>query len=127
MVYTKEEFIELWDNADPCPITCDDCADCAKAWGLLDNPRCYPIDRVIDMVVEDARRDVMDYDEICDAWRVLSDDDKHTVLADGFSARSMASAWARKNVKAKSWLIEGYKHSCVIKFDERDFNAADNL
>lgn len=126
MVYTKEEFYELW-HADYCPITFDDCADCAKAWGLCSNPRCEDIFKIRDMVIAAAEKVAPDYNNMCDGWRVLSDDGKKSVLKDGFKTREEASAWARKNVKAYSWLIEGYRYSCIINFKERDFNAADNL
>lgn len=127
MVYTKEEFYDLW-HAEYCPITFDDCADCAKAWGLCSNPRCHDIIEIRDMVVKAAEEIApKHYNDVCDGWRVLSDDGKRTVLKDEFATREEASDWARKNVKAYSWLIEGYRYSCVINFKERDFNAADNL
>ena len=58
MVYTKEEFKRLWEDdiegkaVDG--ITNDDCADCAKAWGLYANPRCASLDEVVYRVCEAA-------------------------------------------------------------------------
>ena len=55
MTYTKEEFKRLWDSSpDGGGITNDDCADCAKAWGLCSNPRCMRVDRVVAMVCKAA-------------------------------------------------------------------------
>lgn len=80
------------------------------------------------MVVEAAEEIApKHYNDVCDGWRVLSDDGKKTILKDEFTTREEASTWARKNVKAYSWLIEGYRYSCVINFKERNFNTADNL
>lgn len=40
MIYTKEEFKKLWEADDEgSVVTCDDIADCAKAWGLYETPR----------------------------------------------------------------------------------------
>ena len=46
MIFTKEEFKNEWENNPNCIITFNDCADCAKAWGLLSMPRCAPIEYV---------------------------------------------------------------------------------
>lgn len=46
MIYTKEEFKNEWENNSDCKITFDDCADCAKAWGLFSTPRCCRIEVV---------------------------------------------------------------------------------
>lgn len=55
MVYTKEKFKELWESDKyGGGITYDDCADCAKAWGLYSNPRICNIDEVVDAVVKAA-------------------------------------------------------------------------
>lgn len=58
MVYTKEEFKRLWEaNIDGTAIvgiTNDDCADCAKAWGLYYNPKCASLDKVVYRVCEAA-------------------------------------------------------------------------
>lgn len=43
MIFTKEEFKNEWENNPNCVITFGDCADCAKAWGLLSMPRCAPV------------------------------------------------------------------------------------
>ena len=45
MIYTKKEFKNEWEKT-PCKITFDDCADCAKAWGLFSKPKCAPINYV---------------------------------------------------------------------------------
>ena len=55
MVYTKEEFKRLWEaDESGGGITNDDCADCAKAWGLYSIPRCARIDEVVYRVCEAA-------------------------------------------------------------------------
>ena len=58
MVYTKEEFKRLWE-ADIAGkaidgITNDDCADCAKAWGIYSNPKCASLDEVVYRVCKAA-------------------------------------------------------------------------
>ena len=53
MVYTKEKFKKTWED-DMTPITYDDIADCAKAWGLYDKPKICPINEVADAVVKTA-------------------------------------------------------------------------
>lgn len=55
MVYTKEEFRQLWDaDDDGSGITFNDIADCAKAWGLYSTPRIHPINAVKDAVIKAA-------------------------------------------------------------------------
>ena len=58
MVYTKEEFKRLWeddiDGKAVDGITNEDCADCAKAWGLYANPKCASLDEVVYRVCEAA-------------------------------------------------------------------------
>ena len=53
MVLTKEEFRKRWEDGGR-PVTYDDIADCAKAWGLYDNPRCFPMFEVENAVVRAA-------------------------------------------------------------------------
>jgi hypothetical protein len=125
MIYTKEEFKRLWySDEHGGGITNEDCADCAKAWGLFANPRCCSINAVIDAVCEAAGciEDCM-YDNLF--WRILTEDGK--VIKDDFNTKEEASEYARKHTTLRSWLIQGYEYSCVIEFNERDFNAADNL
>lgn len=58
MVYTKEEFKRLWeadiDGTAVDGITNEDCADCAKAWGLYRNPKCVRLDEVVYSVCKEA-------------------------------------------------------------------------
>lgn len=55
MVYTKENFKELWESDEAGGgITNEDCADCAKAWGLYSTPRCSPMERVVYDVCKEA-------------------------------------------------------------------------
>lgn len=55
MAMTKEEFRRRWDSGpDGGGITDDEVADCAKAWGLYDRPRCAQRDHVIMKVVKAA-------------------------------------------------------------------------
>ena len=52
---TKEEFKQRWDSDEHGGgITFDDIADCAKAWGICNNPRCHSIWRVRDLVLRAA-------------------------------------------------------------------------
>lgn len=52
---TKEEFKARWDSDDNGGgITNDDCADCAKAWGLFATPRIHPMEKVIAAVCKAA-------------------------------------------------------------------------
>ena len=46
MIYTKEEFKNEWENNPNCTITFDDCADCAKDWGLFSMPKRVSINYV---------------------------------------------------------------------------------
>lgn len=62
-----------------------------------------------------------------DAWRILTDDYRRAVIKDGFTTKEEASKWARRNTKLRSWLIQGYTYSCVIRFKERSFGITDNL
>ena len=58
MVYTKEEFKRLWeadiDGKAIDGITNEDCADCAKAWGIYSNPKCASLNKVVYRVCEAA-------------------------------------------------------------------------
>ena len=55
MIFTKEEFKKLWEsNADGDGITNDDIADCAKDWGLFNNPRTHHIYKVQLAVLKSA-------------------------------------------------------------------------
>lgn len=58
MIYTKEEFKEMWeadiDGKSVDGITNEDCADCAKAWGIYYNPKCASLDEVVYRVCEAA-------------------------------------------------------------------------
>ena len=48
MIYTKEEFNKLWESDENGGgLTCDDCADCAEAWGLCSHPRCARLTTVV--------------------------------------------------------------------------------
>lgn len=60
MVYTKEQFKKLWERRDGGGITCDDCADCAEAWGLFQRSRCANMDDVMEAVVKAAGCDGID-------------------------------------------------------------------
>jgi hypothetical protein len=52
---TEEEFKKRWESdADGGGITNDDCADCAKAWGLYTTPYIHPMDEVIRKVLRAA-------------------------------------------------------------------------
>jgi hypothetical protein len=52
---TKAEFRQRWESGpDGGGITNDDCADCAKAWGLFDTPRIHELSKVVDAVVKAA-------------------------------------------------------------------------
>ena len=56
MIYTREEFKKLWESDDSGGgITFDDCADCAKDWGLYSRPKCAPINEVVYHVCQAAR------------------------------------------------------------------------
>ncbi len=55
MVYTKEKFKELWESDESGGgITYNDCADCAKAWGLYSMPRCANMRYVVYDVCKEA-------------------------------------------------------------------------
>jgi hypothetical protein len=54
MIYTKEEFKNEWENNPDCKITFDDCADCAKDWGVISNPKYHPIEEVRHAVLRAA-------------------------------------------------------------------------
>ena len=55
MVFTKEKFKELWDsNSIGGGLTFDDIKDCAKDWGLYDNPLQFDMFRVRDAVLRAA-------------------------------------------------------------------------
>jgi len=44
MKYTKEEFKRLWESDNNGGgLTFDDVADCAKDWGISQNPRIRPM------------------------------------------------------------------------------------
>jgi hypothetical protein len=54
-VMTKAEFKKRWEsNRKGGGITNDDCADCAKAWGLYSTPRIHPMNEVIAKVLKAA-------------------------------------------------------------------------
>ena len=56
MVYTKEEFKQLWEaNSAGSGITHDDIADCAVAWGISSHPRTRPIDEITYKVLKAAQ------------------------------------------------------------------------
>lgn len=56
MVYTKEDFKQLWEaNDNGSGITFDDIADCAKAWGISSSPRTRPIDEIRYQVLKAAQ------------------------------------------------------------------------
>lgn len=61
----------------------------------------------------------MNYNSICDAWRILTDDYRRAVIKDGFKSREEASRWARQNTRLRSWLIQGYTFDITIRFTER--------
>lgn len=55
MIMTKEEFKKRWESDERGGgITNEDCADCAKAWGLFSKPRIHPIDSVVYAVAKAA-------------------------------------------------------------------------
>lgn len=52
---TREEFKKRWESGeDGGGITFDEVAKCAKDWGLLANPLCHQIDKVVSMVCNAA-------------------------------------------------------------------------
>lgn len=51
LTLSKEEFKRRWGTNNP-PITNNDCADCAVAWGLTQHPKSLPIQTVVHMVLD---------------------------------------------------------------------------
>lgn len=47
MIYTKEKFKKLWKSGK---ITIEDYLDCAKAWGICEDPRLRGTNYVIGLV-----------------------------------------------------------------------------
>jgi len=55
MIMTKEEFKRRYEsNATGGGLTFDDVADCAKEWGLYQNPRTVNIHTVLESVLKAA-------------------------------------------------------------------------
>jgi hypothetical protein len=51
----KQEFKQRWEsNEEGGGITYDDIAECAKAWGLVSNPRACSMDTVTKLVLKAA-------------------------------------------------------------------------
>lgn len=48
---TKEEFKVLWESKNGGGITFDDIANCAKDWGISENPRIKPIYTIANQVL----------------------------------------------------------------------------
>ena len=86
MIYSKEEFKKLWESDEHGGgITNDDCADCAKAWGLCSNPRCMPIGDVVGMVCKAVG--VVDDDHVITeafAWKVYNFINRYKACDFGF-------------------------------------------
>lgn len=78
MVYTKEEFKKLWESDETGGgITNDDCADCAREWGLYAFPKSANIQEVVYRVCEAAgvKEDDM-------PWNPFDKRVEHTVTED---------------------------------------------
>ena len=81
MVYTKEEFKRLWESDETGGgITIDDCAECAKAWGLYQKPNCANIDEVVYRVCEAAG--VIAGDMPNNPFHVEEEPKQHTITED---------------------------------------------
>lgn len=53
---TREEFKQKWEaDEEGSGITFDDMADCAKEWGLFNNPKCCDINIVRYEVLKAAK------------------------------------------------------------------------
>lgn len=66
---TKQEFKTRWESDENGGgITFDDIANCAKAWGISQFPRCSPIHRITHLVLTAAN--TVD----CDEWSEEEDD-----------------------------------------------------
>lgn len=81
MVYTKEEFKKLWESDETGGgITNEDCADCAREWGLYAFPKSANIQEVVYRVCEAAgvRESDMPYDPFYEKDNV----GEHTVTED---------------------------------------------
>lgn len=52
---TKEQFKWRWESdKDGGGITYDDIAECAKEWGIMQNPRTHSMDAVTKLVLKAA-------------------------------------------------------------------------
>lgn len=60
MALTVEEFKRRWETDNP-PITNNDCADCAIAWGITPHPKTMPIQALVIMVLAYAEIDYSEY------------------------------------------------------------------
>ena len=58
---TKEEFKELWEDPKSV-VTFDQVAEVAVEWGLYKRPKLFPIDDILNAVLEAAG--ISEYDEI---------------------------------------------------------------
>ena len=55
MTMTREEFKVRWESDNGGGITYEDIADCAKAWGLCERPKCMNLALVTDKVLKAAQ------------------------------------------------------------------------
>lgn len=88
MVYTKEEFKQLWEANDVgSGITYYDIAQCAEAWGLFSKPRCTNIDVVIYQVLRAAGcRDAEEYNPDYDRFLTQEQRDMMKTYIDKINA-----------------------------------------